>query len=51
MNENEKKKPGPKSDSIRKANIIALRQQGLTLQKVADLYDVSRQRIHQILNS
>ena len=36
-------------DDARNRQIRALRAQGLTLQKIADRYGLSRQRIHQVV--
>ena len=49
---NEKKKTGPVPvNTQRDSNIRALRLEGrLSLQKIADQYGISRQRVHQILN-
>lgn len=42
-------KPGPASDSGRNSEIIQMRSQGMTLRQIADSYDLSRQRVHQIV--
>jgi len=47
----EKKKTGPTPiNTVRDSNIRALRDQRLSLQKIADMHGISRQRVHQILN-
>lgn len=42
-------KPGPASDSGRNSEILQMRSQGMTLRQIADSYDLSRQRVHQIV--
>lgn len=42
-------KPGPASDSSRNSEILRMRGQGMTLRQIADSYDLSRQRVHQIV--
>jgi hypothetical protein len=42
-------KPGPSSDSNRNSEILQMRSQGMTLRQIADSYDLSRQRVHQIV--
>lgn len=43
-------RPGPRTDETRNAEILRLRtEQNLSLQKIADIYGLSRQRIHQVL--
>ena len=42
-------KPGPASDSGRNSEILRMRGQGMTLRQIADSYDLSRQRVHQIV--
>lgn len=42
-------KPGPASDSGRNSEILRMRSQGMTLRQIADSYDLSRQRVHQIV--
>ena len=43
-------KPGPRIDQTRNAEILRLRtEERLSLQKIADRYGLSRQRIHQIV--
>lgn len=41
--------PGPTVRPGRDQEIMMLRRQGLSLQKIADKYDLSRQRVHQIV--
>ena len=44
-------KRGPKPQNLeRDANIRRLKAEGLSLAKIGELYDVSRQRICQIVN-
>lgn len=46
-------KPGPRVDakiSIRNQHILNLRQEGYSLSAIADLFDLTRQRVHQIVN-
>lgn len=42
-------KPGPSSDANRNSEILQMRSQGMTLRQIADSYDLSRQRVHQIV--
>ena len=42
-------KPGPTADGNRNSEIIQMRSQGMTLRQIADSYDLSRQRVHQIV--
>lgn len=42
-------KPGPSSDAGRNSEILQMRSQGMTLRQIADSYDLSRQRVHQIV--
>ena len=42
-------KPGPTKKTVRNTNITQLREQGLSLSQIADEYNLSRQRIHQII--
>ena len=44
-------KPGPATDMIRNSEIFELRRSGLSLRQIADKFDLSRQRIHQIVKS
>lgn len=45
-------RPGPQTDEARNAEILRLRtDENLSLQKIADRYGLSRQRIHQILKN
>lgn len=41
--------PGPAAKHGRDSEIIELRQTGLSLQQIADRYNISRQRVHQIV--
>lgn len=41
-------KPGPRTDLSRNREILAARRRGESLQQIADKFDLSRQRIHQI---
>lgn len=41
--------PGPAVKHGRDSEIIELRQTGLSLQQIADRYNISRQRVHQIV--
>lgn len=43
-------RPGPATDATRNADIRALRTNGMSLQQIADLYGLSRQRVHQIVS-
>jgi hypothetical protein len=42
-------KPGPATNNDRNSQIIQMRSDGLTLREIADSYDLSRQRVHQIV--
>jgi hypothetical protein len=42
-------RPGPPTDTARDSEIIALRQQGVSLQEIGDRFGLSRQRVHQIV--
>jgi Mor family transcriptional regulator len=42
-------KPGPTTKTLRNTDITQLRQTGLSLSQIADQYNLSRQRIHQII--
>jgi len=42
-------KPGPATNNSRNLDIIQMRSQGMTLRQIADSFDLSRQRIHQIV--
>ncbi len=44
-------RPGPAADAMRNAQILTLRSQGVSLQKIGDQFGLSRQRIHQIVTS
>jgi Mor family transcriptional regulator len=41
--------PGPATDSLRNEKIKNMRQDGRSLREIADEFDLSRQRIHQII--
>lgn len=42
-------RPGPATNSSRNTQILDMRGQGMTLRQIADSFDLSRQRIHQIV--
>lgn len=42
-------KPGPATNFNRNSEILQMRSQGMTLRQIADSYDLSRQRVHQIV--
>jgi Mor family transcriptional regulator len=42
-------KPGPVGNPKRDAEIIKARQSGMNLQSIAEEFDLSRQRVHQII--
>jgi len=42
-------KPGPATDKNRNKNILDMRAAGKSLRQIADEFDLSRQRIHQIV--
>lgn len=42
-------KPGPATDVIRNKKIQEMRASGSSLRQIADAFDLSRQRIHQIV--
>lgn len=42
-------KPGPATNHNRNSEILRMRGQGMTLRQIADSYDLSRQRVHQIV--
>lgn len=42
-------KPGPATNYDRNSEIIQMRSQGMTLRQIADSFDLSRQRVHQIV--
>jgi hypothetical protein len=44
-------KPGPATDIGRNSEIFEMRRSGLSLRQIADKFDLSRQRIHQIVKS
>lgn len=43
--------PGPAADPARDREILELRSQGISLQKIADKFNLSRQRVHQIVKA
>lgn len=42
-------RPGPSSDERRNSEILTLRSQGVSLQRIGDQFGLSRQRVHQIV--
>lgn len=44
-------KPGPKKDQSRDQQIRELRSAGVSLTKIGEQFGVTRQRVHQIINS
>jgi len=44
-------KPGPATDIRRNSEIFEMRRSGLSLRQIADKFDLSRQRIHQIVKT
>lgn len=42
-------KPGPATDAQRNGSILQMRESGHSLRQIADHFDLSRQRIHQIV--
>lgn len=42
-------RPGPATDKNRNKNILDMRAAGKSLRQIADEFDLSRQRIHQIV--
>lgn len=42
-------RPGPATNTNRNAEILTMRREGSTLRQIADLFDLSRQRVHQIV--
>lgn len=44
-------RPGPSADLLRNAEIMTLRSQGISLQRIGDRFGLSRQRVHQIVSS
>lgn len=40
---------GPRSDARRNSEMIAMRKQGTSLTKIAEHFNVTRQRVHQIV--
>jgi len=44
-------RPGPFTDAARDSEIVTLRSNGVSLQKIGDKFGLSRQRIHQIVKA
>lgn len=44
-------RPGPKPDSSRDEAIRDMRQRGMSLQEIGNEFELSRQRIHQIVST
>ena len=44
-------RPGPVADHLRNAEILTLRSQGVSLQRIGDQFGLSRQRVHQIVRT
>ena len=44
-------RPGPATDNQRNKNILNMRARGASLRQIADEFELSRQRIHQIVKS
>lgn len=44
-------KPGPATDSDRNYEILQMRAAGSSLRQIADKFDLSRQRVHQIVKN
>jgi hypothetical protein len=44
-------RPGPSADAGRNEEIVVMRNEGNSLQKIGDKFGLSRQRVHQILQS
>lgn len=42
-------KPGPATNMNRNQQILSMRSEGRTLRQIADEFDLSRQRVHQIV--
>lgn len=42
-------RPGPATDEQRNADIMKMRDSGVSLQKIGDHFGISRQRVHQIV--
>lgn len=42
-------KPGPATNHPRNSEILQMRQRGMSLRQIADSFDLSRQRVHQIV--
>lgn len=42
-------RPGPQADTVRNNEIMSLRSQGISLQRIGDQFGLSRQRVHQIV--
>ena len=44
-------KPGPATDANRNSEILQMRAAGSSLRQIADKFDLSRQRVHQIVKN
>jgi DNA-binding NarL/FixJ family response regulator len=44
-------RPGPATDTQRNGNILNMRARGASLRQIADEFELSRQRIHQIVKN
>jgi hypothetical protein len=44
-------RPGPTADAARNTEILTLRSQGVSLQRIGDQFGLSRQRVHQIVTA
>ena len=44
-------KPGPATDNGRNSQILEMRAAGSSLRQIADKFDLSRQRVHQIVKN
>lgn len=44
-------KPGPATDTDRNSEILQMRAAGSSLRQIADKFDLSRQRVHQIVKN
>lgn len=44
-------KPGPATDAERNSEILQMRAAGSSLRQIADKFDLSRQRVHQIVKN
>jgi len=47
----EKQKPGRQQDSVRDTEIVSLYRQGRSARALAEVYSLSRQRVHQIIRN